>query len=286
MVAEKETLSLNKCPAKLPTRTKLLAQQPLPVHQPHSMVSEGFTVKAMMKNSVVRGPPSAGAFKERPTKPTAFRKFYERGDFPIALEHDSKGNKIAWKGDCNAPRKSDSLENERDLEQQGVSTAVFRAALTLLLLPPKVEIEKLDYHHYLPLFFDGLCEMTFPYEFFARQGIHDMLEHGGNKILPVIPQLIIPIKNALNLRNRQVICVTLKVLQHLVVSAEMVGEALVPYYRQILPILNIFKNKNVKTQCKTGLWNVLLSTKSIHIRLWMSPTAFHCDNHPCQFPHC
>ncbi|XP_048700032.1 parkin coregulated gene protein isoform X5 [Caretta caretta] len=110
-----------------------------------------------------------------------------------------------------------------------------------------VEIEKLDYHHYLPLFFDGLCEMTFPYEFFARQGIHDMLEHGGNKILPVIPQLIIPIKNALNLRNRQVICITLKVLQHLVVSADMVGEALVPYYRQILPILNIFKNMNVNS---------------------------------------
>ncbi|NXF64089.1 PACRG protein, partial [Ciccaba nigrolineata] len=108
----------------------------------------------------------------------------------------------------------------------------------------QVEIEKLDYHCYLPLFFDGLCEMTFPYEFFARQGIHDMLEHGGNKILPVIPQLIIPIKNALSLRNRQVICITLKVLQHLVVSADMVGEALVPYYRQILPVLNIFKNMN------------------------------------------
>ncbi|XP_075059379.1 parkin coregulated gene protein isoform X3 [Mixophyes fleayi] len=170
-----------------------------------SASSEGFTVKAMMKNSVVRGPPAAGAFKERPAKPTAFRKFYERGDFPIALEHDTKGNKIAW----------------------------------------KVEIEKLDYHHYLPLFFDGLCEMTHPYEFFARQGVHDMLEHGGPKILPVIPQLIIPIKNALNIRNRQVICTTLKVLQHLVVSSEMVGEALVPYYRQILPILNIFKNMNV-----------------------------------------
>lgn len=37
---------------------------------------------------------------------------------------------------------------------------------------------------------------------------------------------------------------TLKVLQHLVVSADMVGEALVPYYRQILPIMNIFKNMN------------------------------------------
>ncbi|XP_064149188.1 parkin coregulated gene protein [Loxodonta africana] len=53
--------------------------------------------------------------------------------------------------------------------------------------------------------------------------------------------------DALNLRNRQVICVTLKVLQHLVVSADMVGEALVPYYRQILPILNIFKNMNVNS---------------------------------------
>uniref|UniRef100_A0A8B9RZE2 Parkin coregulated n=1 Tax=Accipiter nisus TaxID=211598 RepID=A0A8B9RZE2_9AVES len=114
-----------------------------------------------------------------------------------------------------------------------------------------VEIEKLDYHYYLPLFFDGLCEMTFPYEFFARQGIHDMLEHGGNKILPVIPQLIIPIKNALSLRNRQVICITLKVLQHLVVSADMVGEALVPYYRQILPVLNIFKNMNGELSYQT-----------------------------------
>ncbi|KFP31825.1 Parkin coregulated gene protein, partial [Colius striatus] len=174
------------------------------VKKSKKQVCDGFTVKAMMKNTVVRGPPLAGAFKERPTKPTTFRRFYERGDFPIALEHDTKGNKIAW----------------------------------------KIEIEKLDYQLFLPLFFDGLCEMSFPCEFFARRGIHDMLEHGGNKILPVIPELIIPIKNALSLRNRQVICITLKVLQHLVVSADMVGEALVPYYRQILPVLNIFKNMN------------------------------------------
>lgn len=39
-------------------------------------------------------------------------------------------------------------------------------------------------------------------------------------------------------------CATLKVLQHLVLSGEMIGEALVPYYRQILPVLNIFKSKN------------------------------------------
>lgn len=166
---------------------------------------KAFTVNA--NKAAVGAPPSAGAFTSRKSGKTNFRKFYERGDFPIALEHDTKGNKIAW----------------------------------------KVEIEKLDYHHYLPLFYDGLCETEHPYEFFARQGVHDMLEHGQTKILPVIPQLIIPIKSALSTRNPQVMCTTLKVLQHLVVSAEMVGEALVPYYRQILPVLNIFKGKNLNS---------------------------------------
>ncbi|KAJ8315811.1 hypothetical protein KUTeg_007961 [Tegillarca granosa] len=191
-------------------KTTMPAQEPIKRNFGHKKPShercdddEAFTTKAN-RSGTKTAPPGAGAFQQRKCRPTSFRKFYERGDFPIALEHDTKGNKIAW----------------------------------------KVEIEKLDYHHYLPLFFDGLCETEHPYEFFSRQGVHDMLEHGGSKILPVIPQLIIPIKNALNLRIPQVVCTTLKVLQHLVTSADMVGEALVPYYRQILPILNIFKNKN------------------------------------------
>ena len=36
----------------------------------------------------------------------------------------------------------------------------------------------------------------------------------------------------------------LKIIQKLVLSGEMIGEALVPYYRQILPIFNIFRNSN------------------------------------------
>ena len=50
--------------------------------------------------------------------------------------------------------------------------------------------------------------------------------------------------DALNTRNPKVICTTLKVLQHLVNSADLVGEALVPYYRQILPIFNTYKHLN------------------------------------------
>jgi hypothetical protein len=156
----------------------------------------------------LKGPPKTDCFNAMyEGKRTEFAMFYDRGDFPIMLEHDTKGNKIAW----------------------------------------KVEIEKLDFHHYLPLFFDGLKETKFPYNFFARQGIHDMLEHGGNRILPVVPQLIIPIKEALETKNMAIMCTTLKIMQHLIVSGEMVGEALVPYYRQLLPILRQYKsyNKNI-----------------------------------------
>jgi hypothetical protein len=71
-----------------------------------------------------------------------------------------------------------------------------------------------------------------------------MLEKGGAKVLPVIPQLIIPIKTALNTRDSEIIGITLKILQALVTCSDTVGEALVPYYRQILPIFNLYKMKN------------------------------------------
>lgn len=57
------------------------------------------------------------------------------------------------------------------------------------------KIQDLDFHQYLPIFFDGLTEIENPYRFIAEQGIHDMLMKGGHKVLPVIPQLIIPIKS-------------------------------------------------------------------------------------------
>ncbi|XP_005464028.1 parkin coregulated gene protein isoform X5 [Oreochromis niloticus] len=174
--------------------------------------AEGFTVKATLKNAVVVGPRASRVFHECPAKPSTFRKYYEREELPIAVKHENRGNSIAW----------------------------------------KVDVETLDYHHYLPLFFDGLTETAFPYELFARQGIHDMLDRGGPKILPVIPQLIMPIRNALNTRNHQVMCTTMKVLQHLVMSADKVGEALVPYFRQILTVFNLFKNNRNATGLPTA----------------------------------
>merc|ERR1712178_140594 len=149
-------------------------------------------------------PPRAGAIVRRPVTKTEFRRFYDRGDLPIQIYHGAVGGKIAW----------------------------------------KVDVEKLDYHHYLPIFFDGLREKEDPYRFLAVQGTYDMLEKGGAKLLPVVPQLIIPLKTALNTRDTELMTTMMKVLQSLVLSGEMIGEALVPYYRQILPVFNIYKNKN------------------------------------------
>ncbi len=61
---------------------------------------------------------------------------------------------------------------------------------------PQVEPEKLDYHHYLPLFVEGLSETVHPWSFFSRHGTRDLLLRGGARILPVVPQLILPLKSA------------------------------------------------------------------------------------------
>ena len=109
-----------------------------------------------------------------------------------------------------------------------------------------VDIEKLDYSLYLPLFFDGLSETKHPYKTFARQGVEDLLSNGGDKIYPIIPQLIIPIKNALNTKNIEVMSTTMKIIQQLVTSSDLVGPALVPFFRQLLPVFNAYKSRNSK----------------------------------------
>ena len=64
-----------------------------------------------------------------------------------------------------------------------------------------------------------------------------------------MPQLIIPIKTALNTRSKPVIVKVLKVLQALVAcdcvpeGQHLIGQALVPYYRQLLSVLNLFLTK-------------------------------------------
>ena len=152
-------------------------------------------------------PPSPTSFTPLPPTPTEFRRFYDRGDLPLQVAFDGAHRKVQW----------------------------------------KVSFDKLDYHHYLPIFLDGVREKQEPYQFLARQGTYDLLGKGGVRVLAVIPQLIIPMKAAFNTKDIEVVSEMLKVMQRLVLSSKMVGEALVPYYRQLLPVCNLLKgmNKNI-----------------------------------------
>ncbi|ESN91804.1 hypothetical protein HELRODRAFT_165883 [Helobdella robusta] len=111
-----------------------------------------------------------------------------------------------------------------------------------------VPIESLDYDFYLPLFFDGLVELEHPFELLAYLGAYEMIENtNGCKVNPVLSRLILPMKNALCTRNCRVIMKVLKLIQVMIVKESEIGISLVPYYRHLLGILNIFKNKNVTT---------------------------------------
>jgi Parkin co-regulated protein len=64
--------------------------------------------------------PKAGAWKRRAVTSTLFRKYYARGDLPICVDHKANGNAIKW----------------------------------------KMRTADLDFHVYLPIFFDGLREVS------------------------------------------------------------------------------------------------------------------------------
>lgn len=50
-------------------------------------------------------------------------------------------------------------------------------------------------------------------------------------------------EGALNTKNKEVMCVTLKILQQMVMASDdRVGPGLVPFYRQLLPMFNAYKS--------------------------------------------
>ncbi|KAL1381583.1 hypothetical protein pipiens_013354 [Culex pipiens pipiens] len=92
------------------------------------------------------GPPRLPVFRRKrcPCR-SQFRMYFLRGDIPICRNYGRGGGR---------PRKFIQWQ-----------------------VPP----EKLDFQRYLPLFFDGLCETTFPYREFARNGVRDMISKAREK---------------------------------------------------------------------------------------------------------
>jgi len=98
--------------------------------------------------------------------------YYDRGDLPISVEFAGAHRRIKW----------------------------------------KMEPELLDYQLYLPIFFEGIREVDEPYNFLADKGCDQLLERGSSKILSVLPKIIIPIKQGLEVKDNNVMCIMLRKL--------------------------------------------------------------------------
>jgi len=147
----------------------------------HDSIDKGFKSRAYrstkiqaftsLKKETLNKPPEAGAVKPRKITVSDFRLHYDRGDLPILVQHD-RGATIKWKDPT---------------------------------------FEKFNFQLYLPIFVDGIREITDPYRFLAVQGTFDLLEHVKDNVVKVIPQLILPLKAALNTRDVEIIAVATKV---------------------------------------------------------------------------
>lgn len=183
----------------------------------------GATGRMVLFGSWGKGPPKAGAYKKSvpkevltkcnsfevsPKPATQFRRFYERHDLPIGVLHGNSPG-VEW----------------------------------------KVEPERLDYVYHLPIFFDGLLEKNEPYNVLAYHGLQDLINAAKGKepslLCPAIPSIILPLKRTLRTKDPWIICRAINILQLMLRADPRVGELLVPYYRQILPVFNLFRAVNL-----------------------------------------
>lgn len=132
---------------------------------------------------------------------------YLRGELPCTIEHGVSGKYLSWAS----------------------------------------PLEFLDYEYYLPIFFDGLQVKDRIITFIACQGIEDMLYAARghpDRIRPVIPLLVRPLRNALSKFDMDILLWTLKAMQQLITCNVEVGEVLMPYSKQFLAPIALFMDRN------------------------------------------
>ena len=189
--------------------------------------------------------PKAGAFEEKKPPPTNFRVMYERGDMPLRVAGGVHAF-VRWHVDEAAPAR-----------QVGGTPADKKVAPSFQAAGgPEYEEAKaaflahLDYKVWLPLCFEGLREPKDPCRFLAVTAVKDLLDAASfDKLEPVVPLLVMPIRLALNTREPGTVRRAIKALEQLVKvppdprTGRRVGELLTPYFRHFLPIFNLFKSK-------------------------------------------
>lgn len=107
---------------------------------------------------------AAAAAGARKRANTEFKRFYDRGDLPVQVSSRAFAPLhicalFILASVAVASRVCVCVCHRVQVDFDGAHRKV----------QWKVDFEKLDFHHYLPIFFDGLREEEEPYKFLARQ---------------------------------------------------------------------------------------------------------------------
>ena len=160
---------------------------------------------------VLNPPPRCGAWRKRGVaahNASRFEMYYKAGVIPCNVEHGANCNRLTW----------------------------------------TTPLSELNMAKFLPMFFDGVRAKGHPYNFIATTGVTDMLnfirEHGeAGRVLGCLGELVHHMRVTLNMRETKLILYVLTCLRSLLDSGPEVGPALTPFYRRLLPVLNLYWRK-------------------------------------------
>jgi len=154
-------------------------------------------------------PPLAGALLPRNDPPADFRACWQDGSLPVRLGADVNGE-LRW---------HDPLTGA------------------------EVVRDKVDARRWLPVLIEGLRDAeSAGGAYVALRGAIELVGVAAKAgLLPsLVPSIVPALKAALDLRERTVVCMTLRLLLLLLHADERVGLALRPHYKLLLPTMNAF----------------------------------------------
>lgn len=178
---------------------------------------------------------------KKPKPPTDFQKYYVRGDFPVSVSFNGANRKLKW----------------------------------------LVEPTQIDLGRYLPLFLLGLTETQEPYAFLGEETSLQAISQNGDKLADILPDLILPIKAALDSANSTIVVRGLRVLQTMLKVNKQLAESLIPFYKNLLPAFNRSIHRNLhlgdqteySQQKRTNVSDLMIETLNI-LEAHGGPDAF------------
>lgn len=140
-----------------------------------------------------------------PDDGSEFRKYYCRGDLPLVIDFSGANRSLRLTADSR----------------------------------------QLDLKTYLPLFIEGMRDTEDPYNFIASEGLRLLIETNSDRVIDIIPHVIMPLKRILESSLREVVLRGVKTLQTLLLCDVRCAEELVPFVRNLLAPLSKHLTRNV-----------------------------------------